>query len=143
MDKWEVLHRLTKCGVIAVVRADSEEQAIRIVDSCIEAGIEGIEITFTVPGAVDIIRALCQKYNSEQAIIGAGTVLDAETARLALLAGAQFIVSPCLNIETVKLCLRYQVACMPGATTITEVVECMEAGRILLRYSQAISSALN
>lgn len=115
MDKYEVLKKLQENGVAAVIRAGSEEEAGLIVDACIKGGIVGIEITFTVPGAVEIIRALTLRYRSENVIIGAGTVLDPETARLAILAGAQFIVSPCLNVETVKLCLRYQVACMAGA----------------------------
>lgn len=133
MDKLEVLKRLTDCGVVAVVRADSEEQAMKIVDACIRAGIVGIEITFTVPGALDIIRALATKYRPEEILIGAGTVLDPETARSAILAGAQFVVSPCLNEETVKLCLRYQVACMAGAMTIRETVQCMEAGADIVK----------
>lgn len=128
MDKLEVLRRLTDCGVIAVVRAENEEQALKIVDACIKGGIVGIEITFTVPGAVDIIKSLSKQYSPEEVIIGAGTILDPETARAAILAGAQFVVSPCLNEDTVKLCLRYQVACMAGAMTIKETVECMEAG---------------
>ena len=74
------------------------------------------------------IRELATKYTNGEIIIGAGTVLDPETARVAILSGAQYIVSPCLNVETVKLCNRYQVACMPGAMTIKEVVEAMEAG---------------
>ena len=97
MDKQEVLKRLTDCGVVAVVRADSEEQAIKISEACIKAGIVGIEITFTVPGAVDIIKALTKKYKPEEMLVGAGTVLDSETARAAILAGANFVVSPYLD----------------------------------------------
>ena len=133
MVKQEVLKRLTDCGVIAVVRAENEEQAIKISEACIQAGIVGIEITFTVPGALDIIRTLTKKYKPEQMLVGAGTVLDSETARAAILAGANYIVSPCLDVETVKTCLRYQVACMPGAMTIKEVVECVEAGADIVK----------
>ena len=133
MDKQEVLKRLTDCGVVAVVRADSEEQAIKISEACIKAGIVGIEITFTVPGAVDIINALTKKYKPEEMLVGAGTVLDSETARAAILAGANFVVSPYLDEKTVKTCLRYQVACMPGAMTIKEVVACMEAGADIIK----------
>ncbi|MEG1859789.1 MAG: bifunctional 2-keto-4-hydroxyglutarate aldolase/2-keto-3-deoxy-6-phosphogluconate aldolase, partial [Christensenellaceae bacterium] len=120
MQKAEVLKRLEDCGVVAVVRGENEQQAMKIVDACIKAGIVGIEITFTVPGALDIIKALAKKYAPEEVLIGAGTVLDPETARAAILAGATFVVAPCLNAETVKMCLRYQVACMPGAMTIKE-----------------------
>ena len=133
MQKSEVLSRLEECGVVAVVRAENEETAIKIVEACIDAGIVGLEINFTVPSAVDIIKNLCKKYKPEEILIGAGTVLDPETARAAILAGAQFIVAPCLNIETVKLCLRYGIACMPGAMTIKETVECMEAGADIVK----------
>lgn len=133
MDKKEVLRRLESCGVVAVVRAESAEQAEKIVDACIEAGIVGIEITFTVPGAADIIKKLCLKYSPEQILIGAGTVLNPETAQTAILAGAQYVVSPCLNAETVKLCLAHQVACMPGAMTVKEAVECMQAGADIIK----------
>ena len=133
MDKNEVLRRLQECGVVTVVRAQDEAQAMKIVDACIEAGIVGIEITFTVPGAADIIKKLAQKYSPEQILIGAGTVLNPQTAEVAILAGAQYVVAPCLNVETVKLCLQHQVACMPGAMTIKEVVECMEAGADIVK----------
>ncbi len=133
MDKLEVLKRLTDCGVVAVVRAENADQALRIVDACIKAGIVGIEITFTVPGAAEIIRSLSAKYKPEDILIGAGTVMDPETARAAILAGAHFVVSPCLNAQTTKLCLRYQVASMAGAMTVKEVVECMEAGSDIIK----------
>jgi len=133
MQKIEVLKRLEECGVVAVVRAENEEMAIRIADACIKAGIIGIEITFTVPGATDIIRSLAKKYRSGEILIGAGTVLDPETARTAILAGAHFIVSPCLNTETVKLCLRYQIACMAGAMTVKETMDCLEAGADIIK----------
>lgn len=133
MEKSEVLRRLQECGVIAVVRAKDADEAMKICDACIKAGIVGIELTFTVPGAVDVIKALTAKYSPEEMIVGAGTVLDSETARAAILAGAQYVVSPCLDVDTVKTCLRYQVACMPGAMTIKEVVECMEAGADIVK----------
>ena len=133
MDKLEVLKRLTDCGVVAVVRAENADQALRIVDACIKAGIVGIEITFTVPGAAEIIRSLSAKYKPEDILIGAGTVMDPETARAAILAGAHFVVSPCLNAQTTKLCLRYQVASMAGAMTVKEAVECMEAGADIIK----------
>lgn len=133
MKKQEVLARLKECGVVAVVRGDNEQQAMKIIDSCIEAGIVGIEVTFTVPGALGLIEKVAKKYKPEEVLVGAGTVLDPETARAAILAGANYVVSPCLNVETVKLCMRYQVACMPGAMTIKEVVECMEAGADIVK----------
>lgn len=133
MEKLEVLRRLEECGVVAVVRGNNEEEVMKIIDACIAGGIIGIEVTFTVPGAADIIKALAKRYDPKDVLIGAGTVLDPETARAAILAGAQFVVAPCLNVDTVKLCLRYQVACMPGAMTIKETVDCMEAGADIVK----------
>lgn len=133
MDKNVVIKRICDCGVVAVVRAENAEQAVKIADACAKAGIAALEITFTVPGADEVIRSLAKVYNKGEIIVGAGTVLDPETARAAILAGAQYVVSPCLNIETVKLCNRYQVACMPGAMTIKEVVEGMEAGADIIK----------
>ena len=133
MDKNEVLKKICDCGVVAVVRADSSEQAMKIADSCIEAGINAIEITFTVNGALDVIKELAKSNKDNKILIGAGTILDPETARAAILAGAQFVVSPCLNKEVVKVCNRYQVACMPGAMTVKEAVECMEAGADIVK----------
>lgn len=133
MEKLEVLRRLEECGVVAVVRGNSEEEVMKIIDACIAGGIIGIEVTFTVPGAADIIKALAKRYDPKDVLIGAGTVLDPETARAAILAGAQFVVAPCLNVDTVKMCLRYQVACMPGAMTIKETVDCMEAGADIVK----------
>ena len=133
MDKIEILKRLEDCGVVAVVRAESAEQAMNIADACIDGGVKGIEITYTVPGASEIISELAKKYTPDQMIIGAGTVLDPETARSAIMAGANYVVSPCLNVETVKLCNRYQIACMAGAMTIKEAVECMEAGSDIVK----------
>lgn len=129
----QVLSKIKEGGLVAVVRAESSEQAFKITEACIAGGVVAIEITFTVPGAAELIKDLAQKYKSGEMIIGAGTVLDPETARTAILAGAQYIVSPCLNIETVKLCNRYQIACMPGAMTVKEAVECMEAGADVIK----------
>lgn len=133
MDKQKVIKKLTDCGVIAVVRAESDEQAIKIVDACIKAGIIGIEITFTVPRALSIIENMSKKYTDGRILIGAGTVLDAETARAAILAGAQYIVSPCLDIDTVKLCNSYGVACIPGAMTLREAMEAVRVGADIVK----------
>ncbi len=133
MKKQEVLQRLKDCGVIAVIRGDNEEMALKTIEACIKAGIVGIEITFTVPGALELIKKVSSKYKPEQVLVGAGTVLDTETARAAILAGANYVVSPYLDVETVKLCKRYQVACMPGAMTIREVAMCLEAGADIVK----------
>ncbi|MBR6523391.1 MAG: bifunctional 2-keto-4-hydroxyglutarate aldolase/2-keto-3-deoxy-6-phosphogluconate aldolase [Clostridia bacterium] len=128
MDKEKVITRITDVGVVAVVRAENSEKAMRIVDACIEGGIPAIELTFTVPKAHKVIEDLAAKYSSDEIILGAGTVMDSETARIAMLSGAEYIVSPYFDLETVKTCNRYRVPCMPGAMTIKEVVAAMEAG---------------
>ncbi|AYO29543.1 bifunctional 4-hydroxy-2-oxoglutarate aldolase/2-dehydro-3-deoxy-phosphogluconate aldolase [Biomaibacter acetigenes] len=128
MDKLKVMQRIMDCGIVAVVRADSPDQALKIADAVKAGGVEAIEITMTVPGAIDVIRELKKAYPKGEILIGAGTVLDPETARAAMLAGAEFFVSPYFNPEMVKLCNRYQKVTMPGAMSIKEVVEVMESG---------------
>ena len=133
IPKLKILERIMESGVVAVVRAENAEQAKKIADACIKGGVPAIEITFTVPGAVEVIKELAAAYPSGELILGAGTVLDPETARLAILAGAQYVVCPSLNVETVKLCNRYQVPCMPGAQTIKEIIDAMEAGADIIK----------
>lgn len=133
MDKEKVITRITDVGVVAVVRAENSDKAIRIVDACIEGGIPAIELTFTVPKAHKVIEDLASKYSSDEIILGAGTVMDSETARIAMLSGAEYIVSPYFDLETVKTCNRYRVPCMPGAMTIKEVVAAMEAGADIVK----------
>ncbi len=133
MSRQELITKIKRNGLVAVVRAESEEQAYRITDACIDGGVAAIEITFTVPGAHKIIENLAAKYASGEIILGAGTVLDPETARIAILSGAQYVVSPYFNPETIKLCNRYQIPSMPGAMTIKEIVEAMEAGADIIK----------
>lgn len=133
MDKETVLKKITDVGIVAVVRAENAEQAKRITDACLEGGVAAIELTFTVPGAHHVIEDLAKIYNKGEIILGAGTVLDPETARIAILSGAQYVVSPCFNAETVKMCNRYRIACMPGAMSIAEAVEVMESGADIIK----------
>ncbi len=132
MSKVEVLHKIVACGLVAVIRAENPEQAAHIADACALGGITALEITFTVPGATGVIEHLAKKC-SKEILLGAGTVLDPETARIAILAGAQFVVSPALNPETARLCNRYQVPYMPGAATIGEVIAAMECGADIVK----------
>lgn len=127
MRKYEVLQRIEEVGVVAVVRAENSEQAKKIALACMEGGIDSIEITFTVPGAHKVIESLTEEFG-DRLLVGAGTVLDSETARIAILAGAKYIVSPGFDLETAKLCNRYQVPYMAGCMTITEMIKAMEAG---------------
>lgn len=134
MDKIDVITKLKKEKLVAVVRAESKQQGEKIIDAIVKGGINFIEITMTVPGAIDVIKELSMKYsNSDNIVIGAGTVLDPETARMAILAGAKYIVSPALNIDTIKMCNRYGVAVIPGIMTVKEAVEALEMGVDLLK----------
>jgi 2-dehydro-3-deoxyphosphogluconate aldolase/(4S)-4-hydroxy-2-oxoglutarate aldolase len=133
IPKLDILHRLTSVGLVAVVRAENAEQAIRITEATLEGGCPSIEVTFTIPDAHKVIEALAERYKPSELILGAGTVLDPETARIAILSGATYVVSPSLNIDTIRLCNRYQVPVMPGAMTIREVIEAMEAGADIIK----------
>lgn len=133
MDKEQILTKIQDCGIVAVVRAESADQASRIADACIEGGVAAIELTFTVPHADKVIEELAKRYTPEQMILGAGTVMDAPTARIAMLSGANFVVSPYFDPETVKMCNRYRVAVMPGIMTVKEAVAAMEAGADILK----------
>lgn len=127
MEKVGVLKRIEEVGVIPVVRAASAEEAIAVAEAIGEGGIAILEITLTVPGAIAVIAKLSKRYGDE-VLVGAGTVLDAEAARSCIAAGAQFIVSPSLNIATIELCKRRRIAVFPGALTPTEVVSAWQAG---------------
>lgn len=134
MQKLEVLTKISECGVVAVVRADTTEEAVRISEACVKGGILGIEVTFTIDNAEAVIKELAAFYaNNAKVVLGAGTVLDSATARIAILAGAQFIVSPCFDAETAKLCNLYQVPYMPGCMTITEMKQALEHGADIIK----------
>lgn len=127
MNKTDVLRRIRDTGLIPVVRAESADQAMRAVEAIQAGGVDVLEVTMTVPGAIGVIEQLAKAYG-EEALIGAGTVLDPETARACIQAGAQFIVSPALNEETIAFCRDNDVAVFPGALTPTEVVRAWNAG---------------
>jgi 2-dehydro-3-deoxyphosphogluconate aldolase/(4S)-4-hydroxy-2-oxoglutarate aldolase len=130
--KLEVLGSIVETGLVAVIRADTQDAANQIIDACCDGGVRVLEITFTVPAAPILIEQQRSRRDSG-VVIGAGTVLDPETARIAILSGAQFIVSPALNAETARLCNRYQVPYMPGAGTAREIVEAMECGADIIK----------
>lgn len=130
--KIEVLRKIVSSGLVSVIRAESHDQAERIADACVQGGVGAVEITYTVPRATSVIEHLAKKITGD-ILLGAGTVLDPETARIAILAGAQFVVSPSLNPETARLCNRYQIPYMPGAATISEVVAAMECGADIVK----------
>ena len=127
MNKSDVLQRIRDVGLIPVVRAESAEQAMRAVEAIKAGGVSVLEVAMTVPGAIAVIEQLAKAFGAE-ALIGAGTVLDPETADKCIQAGAQFIVSPALNEETIAFCRAQDVAIFPGALTPTEVVRAWNAG---------------
>ena len=133
MEKYRIYQAIKEQGVVVVIRGKNVEQAIRTVDACYKGGIKIIEITFTVPNADKIISSLSEKYAGSDIVIGAGSVLDPETARIAMLAGAKFIVSPSLNVETIKICNRYGVPVMSGVMTPSEAQTAMEYGVDILK----------
>lgn len=127
MTKQDVLRRIAEEGLVPVVRASSAEEAVRVVDAIREGGVSVFEITMTVPGAIAVMEEVARRFGDD-AVVGAGTVLDPETARACILAGARFVVGPALHPGTIELCRRYSVAVMPGALTPTEVVAAWSAG---------------
>lgn len=133
MKRLETIKKITDLGIVAVVRTESKESGIKIVDAIKKGGIKAIEVTMTVPGAIDIIKEISESYKNEDILIGAGTVLDPETARACMLAGAQYIISPSLNIETLKICNRYRIPAIPGVMTVNEALEAMEYGAEILK----------
>jgi 2-dehydro-3-deoxyphosphogluconate aldolase/(4S)-4-hydroxy-2-oxoglutarate aldolase len=136
MEKREVFNRMVSEGLIPVIRVASAKEAVDVADAIKEGGVSLIEITMSVPGALDTIRDLTKKYKDE-IIMGAGTVLDPETGRAALLAGAQFIVTPTLNLDLIQLAHRYSAVIVPGAATPTEILTAWNAGADMVKVFPA------
>jgi len=136
MNKTEKLNLIHETGVIAIMRANSSEQLIAAADAIKKGGVQVIEVTMTTPGALDVIKEATQRYGQE-VLFGAGTVLDAETARAAILAGAGFVVAPTLNMEMIAMCNRYNIPVAPGCYTPTEMLTAWEAGVDLIKLFPA------
>lgn len=133
--KQEVLTRIRRIGIIPVLRAPSSEEALAIVEAISAGGVDVIEVTMTVPGALDVIRKL--RRTSGDLLIGAGTVLDPENARICMQEGAQFIVSPALNTATIEICQRHSIPVFPGALTPTEIMHAWQAGGDVIKVFPA------
>ena len=136
MDKRTKLDIIHNTGVIAIMRAQSSEQLIAAADAIKAGGVRAIEVTMTTPGALDIIAQASKKYE-DQVLFGAGSVLDAETARTAILAGAGFVVAPTLNLDVIALCNRYSIPVTPGCYTPTEMLTAWEAGADMVKLFPA------
>lgn len=136
MSQHEDLERVLNSGIVAVIRASSGEQLVNVARALYEGGVDVLEVTFTVPNVLEILAAV-RKDLGKKILLGAGTVLDPETARTALLAGAEYIVSPCVNLDVIRLCKRYGKLVMPGAFTPTEVLTAWEAGGDIIKVFPA------
>lgn len=136
MSRAESVQRVLDLGIVSIIRADSGEQLVDVAKALYEGGIDVIEVTFTVPGVLDIIAEV-KKHLGDKILLGAGTVLDTETARAAILAGAEFIVTPTVKPDVIQLCNRYSKAVMPGAFTPTEVLTAWEAGADIVKIFPA------
>ncbi|MDF7637884.1 bifunctional 2-keto-4-hydroxyglutarate aldolase/2-keto-3-deoxy-6-phosphogluconate aldolase [Lactobacillus sp. ESL0791] len=134
MQKSETLLAVKKAGVVAVVRGKTKEEACQTAIACIKGGVTAIELTFTAPQADEIIRQLSADYGDDpEVVIGAGTVLDPITARIAIMAGAKFIVAPSFSKEVALLCNEYQIPYMPGCMTVTEIQTAMRYGSEIVK----------
>jgi 2-dehydro-3-deoxyphosphogluconate aldolase/(4S)-4-hydroxy-2-oxoglutarate aldolase len=136
MNREATLKRVVDGGIVAVVRSESGAALAQVVRALAEGGVVAAEVTFTVPDAIEVIRQVRREVG-DSVVLGAGTVLDPETARAALLAGAEYIVAPTLNLEVIRLCRRYDKAVMPGAFTPTEVLTAWEAGADIVKVFPA------
>ncbi len=131
--KEDTIRKVKEVGIVAVVRAKDSQEAFEIAKACIAGGVPAIEITYTVPGATEVIRSLKSQFSSDELLVGAGTVLDATTARLAIEAGAEYVVSPGFDAESAQMCNRYGVPYMPGCITPTEVMEALKYGAAIIK----------
>ncbi len=136
MSKEAQLQRVLDCGIVAVVRSHDSQQLVEVVRALVEGGVTVAEITMTVPNALEVL-AQVRKALGDRVLLGAGTVLDPETARAVLLAGAEYIVSPTVNLEVIRLCQRYDKLVMPGAFTPTEILSAWEAGADIVKVFPA------
>jgi 2-dehydro-3-deoxyphosphogluconate aldolase / (4S)-4-hydroxy-2-oxoglutarate aldolase len=132
MQKFDILSGILQNPIVGIIRADNPDAALHLADACIAGGITVLEVSLTTPEGLEVIRSLIKRYGSN-AMVGAGTVLDSATARLAILAGSRFILSPSFDAEVIQTCSRYQVVSMPGVATTAEVVKAMEAGADIIK----------
>ncbi|MBI3407104.1 MAG: bifunctional 4-hydroxy-2-oxoglutarate aldolase/2-dehydro-3-deoxy-phosphogluconate aldolase [Planctomycetes bacterium] len=136
MSKEDDLRRVLDGGIVAVVRSPDSAQLVEVVRALADGGVSVVEITMTVPNALEVLRQVHSALG-DRVLLGAGTVLDAETARAAILAGAEYIVAPTINLDVIRLCQRYSKLVMPGAFTPTEVLAAWEAGADIVKVFPA------
>jgi 2-dehydro-3-deoxyphosphogluconate aldolase/(4S)-4-hydroxy-2-oxoglutarate aldolase len=136
MSKETHLHQILECGIVAVVRSLDSQQLVEVVRALADGGVTVVEITMTVPDALGVLRQVRQALG-DRVLLGAGTILDPETARAALLAGAEYLVAPTVNFDVIRLCQRYSKLVMPGAFTPTEILTAWEAGADIVKVFPA------
>ncbi|MBX9681065.1 MAG: bifunctional 4-hydroxy-2-oxoglutarate aldolase/2-dehydro-3-deoxy-phosphogluconate aldolase [Gemmataceae bacterium] len=136
MSKETQLKQVLDTGIVAVVRSQDSQQLVDVVEALAEGGVTVVEITMTVPNALDVLRLTRNKLGN-RVLLGAGTILDTETARAAFLAGAEYLVSPTLNLDVIRMCQRYDKLVMPGAFTPTEILAAWEAGADIVKVFPA------
>lgn len=136
MDQNSALGMILESGVVAIMRAKNSDQLLDAARAVLAGGVYAIEVTMTTPGALDVIRQATNQFGSEVSF-GVGSVLDPETARAAILAGAKFVVCPTLNLKTIEICKRYSIPVMPGAYTPTEILTAWEAGADVVKVFPA------
>ena len=136
MSKKNDLSRVLEAGIVAVVRSPDSSQLVEVCRALVDGGVHVVEITMTVPDALDVVRAV-RKALGDKVLLGAGTILDAETGRAALLAGAEYLVAPTLNLDVIRLCTRYDKLVMPGCFTPTEILTAWEAGADVIKVFPA------
>ncbi|MEH7011600.1 bifunctional 4-hydroxy-2-oxoglutarate aldolase/2-dehydro-3-deoxy-phosphogluconate aldolase [Neobacillus niacini] len=138
MKKANILLKLEKSGVIAVLRSDTKEESLKTIDALVNGGITGLEVTFSTPQAEEVIRETVSKYkDNSNIVIGAGTVLDAMTARIAIMSGAEFVVSPMFDLEIAEICNLYHIPYLPGCMTITEMKTALRSGVDIIKLFPA------
>ena len=136
MSKESQLRHVLDCGIVAVVRAPDGRQLVEVARALADGGVSVVEITMTVPDALEVVRAV-RKSLGDRLLLGAGTILDPETGRAALLAGAEYLVAPTLNLDVIRLCARYDKLVMPGCFTPTEILTAWEAGADIVKVFPA------
>src|SRR5919201_1210512 len=136
MSKASQLQQILDCGIVAVVRSPDSQQLVEVARALADGGVNVVEITMSVPNALDVLRQVRQALG-DRVLLGAGTVLDPETARAVLLAGAEYVVAPTVNLDVIRLCQRYDKLVMPGAFTPTEILTAWEAGADIVKVFPA------
>lgn len=143
MNKHDIIQQIAKCGIVGIVRADSGEGLVRVVEAIAEGGIRCVEVTMTTPGALKCIEDASEKLAGSGVLLGVGSVLDAETARLAILAGAQYVVSPITSKEVIDMAHRYGKPALPGAFTPTEIYNAWQLGGDFVKVFPATLGGLD